>query len=382
MSDQVDPFERAREDVGVLRCPFAGETVHMLLRHKDVREAAKDWQTYSSDAPFRVPVPSEEHLRSVRQLPIETDPPEHTAYRKLVEPFFKRTSQPEIQARIGDLIDELLTTAIERRSIEVVQDFATVLQSKALTYLLNVPEQEADEWITWGFHSLIDSEGRPTGDRLENYLNRQLDRAYANPGGDDFFSLLARVRMNGRPLSRDEAMGFANLTFAGGRDTVIKTLTAAMAYFAFNKNALAYLREDVKRIPAAGEEIIRHTSPLTHIGRVCPQDTQVHGAQLKSGERISLGWAAANRDPDVFEQPNEIRLDRKPNPHLGFGFGPHNCVGATHARVLVRTLLKKLSERIECLQVLEAQEFVEKTAAYTRTVAYERLVVSLRPMPC
>ena len=89
-SNQRDPFHEARKQDGVLKCPFQGETLPMILRHADVREAAKDWKTYSSDAPFRVPIPSEEAVRTMRQLPIETNPPEHTGYRAIVEPFFQR----------------------------------------------------------------------------------------------------------------------------------------------------------------------------------------------------------------------------------------------------------------------------------------------------
>ena len=84
MTSIDDPFRRAREADGVLRCPFQGDEIPMILRHEEVRRAAKDWQTFSSDAPFRVPIPSEEHLRSVRQLPIELDPPDHTDYREIV----------------------------------------------------------------------------------------------------------------------------------------------------------------------------------------------------------------------------------------------------------------------------------------------------------
>jgi len=144
MEHVPDPFREARAKDGVLRCPFQGETLPMILRHADVREAAKDWQKFSSDAPFRVPIPSEEAVRSMRQLPIETNPPEHGEYRALVEPFFQRAKQPEVIAKVEALIDELLTTALARESLEVVSEFALPAQSRALTYLLNVPEREAD----------------------------------------------------------------------------------------------------------------------------------------------------------------------------------------------------------------------------------------------
>src|ERR1051326_8910060 len=129
-----DPFREARNKDGVLQCPFQGETLPMLLRHADVREAAKDWKTFSSDAPFRVPIPSEEEVRTMRQLPIETNPPEHTEYRAIVEPFFQRAKQPEMIARVEALIASKLGEALTRDSIEVVQQFALPIQSRALTY--------------------------------------------------------------------------------------------------------------------------------------------------------------------------------------------------------------------------------------------------------
>ena len=149
-SNLRDPFREARLKDGVLKCPFQGETLPMILRHADVREAAKDWKTFSSDAPFRVPIPSEEAVRSMRQLPIETNPPEHTEYRAIVEPFFQRAKQSEVIAKVEALIAELLAQALASESIEVVNDFALPVQSRALTYLLNMPEAEADTWIGWG----------------------------------------------------------------------------------------------------------------------------------------------------------------------------------------------------------------------------------------
>ena len=167
-----DPFREARKSDGVLRCPFQGESVPMILRHADVRAAAKDWQTYSSDAPFRVPIPSEEEFRRVRQLPIETDPPEHTEYRKIVEPFFKRAKDPEVMAKVDELIGKLVSKAIDQDSIDIVSEFSLPLQSKALTHLLNVPETEADTWIGWGIHVFG---GKATGEQSGHYLDKYLE---------------------------------------------------------------------------------------------------------------------------------------------------------------------------------------------------------------
>lgn len=371
-----DPFKEKRADSPILKCPFQGETVTMILRHEDVRRTAKDWQTFSSDAPFRVPVPSEEAVRTMRQLPIETDPPDHTEYRAIVEPFFKRAKLPEVVAKVEALIDELLESALERGTVEAVYEFALPLQSRALTYLLDVPETEADIWIGWGIHVFRVRDGLKPGVELERYLSETLDVAEENPG-QDFFSALVQAEFRGRRLTRDEAMGFANLAFAGGRDTIIHTVSNIFGYFAENPAALQFLREDPSRAVHASEEFFRVYIPLTHIGRVCPADTEVGGTVVPAGERVSLCWASANRDETVFDTPDEIRLDRKPNPHIAFGFGTHLCLGAPHARLLVRTLLQKIAAKVASIEVLSAVERVENETEYRRVVGYDELKVRL-----
>jgi len=352
----------------------------MILRHDDVRRAAKDWKTFSSDAPFRVPIPSEEEYRTMRQLPVETNPPDHTDYRAIVEPFFQRAKDPGMIAQVEALMDRLLQEAIGWDSIEVVREFALPLQSRALAYLLNVPETEAETWISWGTHVFRDGgSGEQKGADLESYLHRQFDRAVAHPS-DDFFSALTQATFRGRPLSRQELLGFANLAFAGGRDTIIHTVTSVLGYLGRNPEALEYLRQDPRRIALAGEEFFRVITPLTHIGRVCPVATDVQGVTVPPDGRVSLCWASANQDETTFESPQEVRLDRKPNPHVAFGIGTHFCLGAAHARLLLRTLLQKCVERVGCITILRAEERVETEECYQRVVGYERLTVRLNPL--
>ena len=377
-SDPIDPFHEARSKDGVLKCPFHGETIPMILRHGAVREAAKDWKTFSSDAPFRVPIPSEEEVRSMRQLPIETDPPEHTEYRAIVEPYFQRAKHPDVIAKVDALIARMLDHAIQAGSVEVVNDFALPVQSHALTYLLNVPESEAAIWIGWGIHVFKVANGAfKKGVVLEDYLQSQFDRAEKQPG-DDLFSALTGATFRGRKLTREEMMGFGNLVFAGGRDTIIHSISSIIEYFGRNPAGLDYLRADPKRIVLAGEEFFRVFMPLTHIGRVCPVDTKVGDADVKAGERVSLGWYAANFDETVFEAPEEIRLDRKPNPHLSFGFGPHLCLGAPHARLIVRSLLEALTRRVGRIEVLEAKPKIEREALFERRNGFDSLTVAFK----
>src|ERR1043165_9126854 len=126
-------------------------------------------------------------------------------------------------------------------------------------------------------------------------MRTQFYRARATPR-PGFFSALTLATYRGRRLSREEMMGFANLTFAGGRDTIIHSISCIIAYLGRNPEAHEYLRLDRRRIVHASEEFLRVFMPLTHIGRVCPVETEVHGVQVKAGGRVSPGWAAANFD--------------------------------------------------------------------------------------
>jgi cytochrome P450 len=379
MSHVPDPFHARRNEDGILKCPFQGENIPMILRHEDVRKVAKDWQTFSSDAPFRVPIPSEEEVRSVRQLPLEVDPPDHAAYREIAEPIFQRPKDPAFVARMESLIDGMLTSALQKDSVEVVNEFALPLQSRALALLLNVPESHAETWIGWGIHVFRTATGLQKSAGLDEYLEEQFDRATADPG-EDFFSVLTKATFRGRPLTRDEMMGFANIAFAGGRDTIIHTISCALGHIAAHPEALEFLREDKKRIILASEEFFRVFMPLTHIGRVCPEDTEIVGASVPAGGRVALCWASANFDERAFDRPEEVKLDRKPNPHLSFGFGTHLCLGAPHARLILRTLLRLCCERVQSITVIEAKERVEHEATYDRTLGYDSLTVKLKPL--
>jgi len=368
-----DPFAGPRRADGVLPFPAGdGETIPMLLRHADVRRAAKDWATFSSAAPFRVPIPSEEHLRNERQLPIEVDPPEHTEYRAIVEPFFRRARTPAYEARVAAITERLLDEACGRDAVEVVNEVALPLQSRALTVLLDVPESEAERWIRWGVHVFHGDDAAAKAAELDRYLHEQFDRAAAAPG-TDFFSGLVQASWRGRPLNRSEMIGFANLTFAGGRDTIIHTVASVIGHLAAHPESLAFLRADPDRIVHAAEEFFRVFMPLTHIGRVCPAGADAEGVPVPPGGRVSLCWASANLDETAFDAAREVRLDRRPNPHVSFGFGPHLCLGAAHSRVVLRILLETLCRRVAGIELLAAMPRVERTAAFERPLGYESL---------
>jgi len=377
-SELKDPFEDARKATGLGEMNDQNDPVKMVLGLKDVRKCAHNWKTFQSGAtPGRIVVPSEVNIRTTRQIPFEVDPPEHKAYRALVDAWFKRPLEEEYTKKLTAQIDAIVEHVLTKDTVEVVEQFSLRLQSRALTLLLNTPYEEADTWIGWGTH-VFRSEGEALdGDKanlLYDYIDEQITEAIKNPGAD-LYSVLLQSEKDGKKLTREEVKGVMILTFAGGRDTVINTVTNAIAYFAEHPESLKQLKAQPETITKAVEELIRYFSPLTQMGRVVTEDTQVCEHAVKADTRISLCWASANRDEKTFENPNEIVLDRKVNPHVAFGFGTHNCLGATHARQIMRILLATLSEKIDTISILDYKENIEDLDQFKRKVGFDSLTV-------
>ena len=344
----TDPFGSARPK-GSYPGQFGGEEIPVLINYADIRRAAGDWEHLSNDAPGRIQIPAEDDVRSLRQLPIETDPPLHTIYKALVQDFFRRPrTDPETRAAIDAVISGVFDDLPDGGDVDALQQVALPIQSRALAVLLGLPLDEAEDWIGWGLHAFKTSSGndQAAADRLLAMIEGHVDRAMTG-GGSDFFGHLAQVQLDGRRLARDEIIGFAHVTFAGGRDTLITCIAATLAHLASRPEDLDALRAEPRAIPLAVEEVIRHTSPLTHIGRICTADMSLPGADVRPGDRVGLCWAAANLDPTRFDDASELRIDRQPNPHVAFGSGPHACLGATHAREVLRSLIEHLLARID-----------------------------------
>ncbi|KZS38433.1 cytochrome [Aquimarina aggregata] len=382
-SKLLDPFEEARLSKGYGKMNDQDDPVTMILRLKDVRKCAHNWKAFQSGAtPGRIVVPSEVNIRDTRQIPFEVDPPLHKDYRSLIEPWFKRPLEKEYKQKLTGQIEAIVDEVIAKKTVEVVQDFSLRLQSRALTLLLNIPFEESETWIGWGTH-VFRSEGESLdadkANLLYDYIDQQIIKAERNPG-NDLYSMLLSSEVNGKKLTHEEVKGVMILTFAGGRDTVINAVTNSIAYFAEHPESLKQLRENPDVTGKAVEELIRYFSPLTHMGRVATQDTQVCEHAIKADSRISLCWASANRDASVFENPNDIVLDRKVNPHVSFGFGTHNCLGATHARQIMNILLVTLAKKVKSIEILDYTENIEDLEEFKRKVGYDSIKVNFNAL--
>ena len=331
-----------------------GDDIVHVRDYRSLRQIARDWDRFSNDALGRIQIPAEDKTRSFRQYPIEADPPQHTAYRALVQDMFNQPFDPAYAARIRALIEGMVDQALEAREIEVVEGFALPLQSRALAHLLGMPVEEADLWIGWGIHAFRAETGHDLtrAQRLVDYIADRLARA-PEAWPQSLFARLRAARLEDAPLPHDMQMGFAHLVFAGGRDTVIRLISGGIAHLAQEPDALARIRDNPALANTLTEELVRYLSPLPYLGRICTRPTEVDGVLVAAGQRVALCYAAANRDPGVFADPDRIVIDRSPNPHVGFGSGPHSCLGSAHARLLSRTVLLTLAQRVERLELAE-----------------------------
>jgi cytochrome P450 len=228
-----------------------------------------------------------------------------------------------------------------RGTVEAVFELAVPMVATTIAHALGRP-QDAGELTAWGITSWEHlPDGTRSGARLDAYVDRALDEAPSHDDGDAF-ARIARATLDGRQLTRLEQVGLTNLLLAGGRDTVIHILCGALWHLAGNPAARASLRAEPARLQLAIEEYLRYFSPNTGMERRATVGLAGDWGSAAMGEIVILGWGPANHDPAAFDAPGEIRLDRRPNPHVAFGSGPHTCVGIHLARTEVRVFLEEL----------------------------------------
>jgi cytochrome P450 len=317
--------------IGTRRVAAVGQ----VTSHAEVKAAAKDWSTFSSA------VQGDPDVRDYPQLPLEVDPPAHGEYRALLDPILGRRAIASLEPAIRQTAGALVAEFARRRRIEAVFELAVPMVARTIATVLGRPE-DGSELTTWGISSWEDfPDGTRSGARLDAYVARSLDAA-PDATRNDAFARLTRATVQGRPLTRTEQVGVANLVLAGGRDTVILILCGAMWHLAGDSAARARLRAEPQRLPLAIEEYLRYFSPNPGMERMVTTDIKGGWGSAHPGDSVVLGWGPANHDREVFEGPGEIQLERRPNPHMAFGSGPHTCVGIHLARVEIRVFLEEL----------------------------------------
>jgi cytochrome P450 len=322
---------RAAVGMGVRRLQGVAE----IGDHASVKAAAKDPVTFSSD------LQGDLDVRTYRQLPLEVDPPEHTAFRSILAPVFARPAVAALEPELRSVAAGLVAGLVRRGSAEAVGELALPMVAASIGRAFGRP-QDVAELQAWGIESwqMLPDGGRD-GSNIEAYLTRVFDEVTLAPGADAF-SRIATASVDDRPLTRTEMLGLGNLILAGGRDTVIALISGAIWHLASAPADRARLAADRRAIPAAVEELLRFLSPLSRMERVATADVHGTWGRAAPGDIVLLGFANANHDPSAFSDPAIIDLERSPNPHVAFGNGPHTCIGVHLARLEARVFLEEL----------------------------------------
>lgn len=360
--DQYSP-EYARNWLQISRdlrenTPIAWSEAHggfwIVSRYEDCSRVAKDWQTFSSENDIAgtgrggkgILIP-----RNTYQFALsESDPPQCTEIRKLETPFlnYRNVMTWEATARLNT--DEAIDKVIESGQIDFIRDLAVPMPARTVMSLAGIPE---DSWETFAFtaHGSLVPRDHPDypHDKVAFVQGLMLDlvRQRRNDPKNDIISALVRGAVMGKPMSDEMAVAVLSAVVFGGFDTTTTTIGNAVLYLSEHPQLKDALKQDRKKLEIAIEEWLRLTPPSHSLGRTVVKEVELHGQVLEPGERIMMLWTAANRDPRVFERPDEFWLER-PNAgrHLTFSEGIHRCLGNLFGKMEVRVALEVILARM------------------------------------
>ncbi|MHB8682227.1 MAG: cytochrome P450 [Acidimicrobiales bacterium] len=336
-----------------------------VLRHAECIEVNRDAGRFSSwqGATFLWETPPD-LLEQHRLMMVNMDPPIHTRYRRLVNKGFTPRMVTQLGARIHDVLDEIIDRVCERGSADFVTDIAAELPLIVLAELLGVPEDERKLMFDWSNRMIgredseyhddthsAEEQAQAAAAELFAYAAELCEKKRADPH-DDLMSVLTQVELDGERLSELELDLFFLLLSVAGNETTRNLLSGAMVAFMEFPDQWDKLRANPDLLPSAVEEMLRYVTPVMNFRRQVTEDTELGGVPMRRGDKVVFFHVSANRDEDVFAQPDRFDIERNPNPHMAFGGGgPHFCLGANLARMEIKVAMEHLLRRLPDLHV-------------------------------
>jgi cholest-4-en-3-one 26-monooxygenase len=291
------------------------------------------------------------------------DPPEHGEFRKLASRHFTPRALAKLERPIEELTEQILNDVAgraapgERFEGDFVEDVAARLPLAVIAEMLGVPREDHELLFRWTNETIgsTDPEYQQSrtaaqtaeGSRLAlfEYFHRLAEARRTAPR-DDIVTVLVTAESDGRPLPPLELLSYFFLLVVAGNETTRNAISGGLLAFMQHPDEWQRLRAAPDGIERAVEEVLRWTSPVIQFTRTAAEDTEVRGQRIRAGESLALFYPSANRDEDVFEEPFRFRTERRPNPHLAFGFGEHFCMGAHLARLELRIVFRSLLRRL------------------------------------
>ena len=310
---------------------------------------------------------------SMSRWTLVMDPPDHTRMRTLIVKAFTPKLIEGLEPKIRPLVGRLLEPLLDRGEADLVRDLAYPLPATVIALMLGVPVSDIDILKRWS-DDLADFLGLARFDRetvlatqqtvvdMSAYF-RDLIGEHRKKTAEDLLGKLIAARESGDVLDDDELVATLIMLVFAGHETTTNLIANTVLTLDRHRDAAARLRAEKELLPGAIEEVLRYESPVQRLSRMAAEDFELGGQQIRRGQRIFLLTGAANRDPEVFADPDEFRLGRRdPGRHLGFGWGRHFCIGAALGRLEARLALEALLERAPDLQVTAPPKFMRSSA--------------------
>jgi cytochrome P450 len=285
--------------------------------------------------------------------PITENPPDHSRYRAVLNPYFAKRNvvekyEPKSRAIIASLIEEVRPQG----RCEFVSEFAVIAPLKIFWDFVDLPYERREDFLRWGkmFMAIASSEDRVTANKeMCTYLEQLLDERLETQG-DDVFTGISKWRSNKRFRNKGELVGMAQLVFLGGQDTVASMMGFSMLRLAERPELQQRLKDDPDIIPAAVEELLRRHG-LSNTGRLLREDVNRKGAAMKQGDMVMVMNSLSSIDDRLYDDPFAVDFDRGPVHHNSMGNGPHKCVGQHLARLEMRVLLEEWSRHMPVMRL-------------------------------
>ena len=329
--------------------------------YADVSAIAHDVEHFSSRSISVVPPPEDDVGPTgfaIPVPPIDCDPPVHTWARRLLLPWFSHRRVDEYEPVTRALCHRLIDGFIDSGQADAAAGYAQQIPARVIALTLGVPGEMADTFTGWVRDVLEfahDEARRNAGrDAIALYLMEKMEERRTEPG-DDLISVLLHTEVDGAPVPDLHVLGTAALTLIAGVDTTWSGIGSALWHLATHEGDRRRLAAEPELMPTAIEELLRAYSPVT-MAREVNEDITVAGCPMKAGDRVLMNFPAANRDPDVFDRPDEVVLDRAVNRHLAFGVGIHRCAGSNLARMELTVALETWLARIPEFRLAEGAE--------------------------
>ena len=383
----------------------------LVLRHREVGQVLKNPRVFSSaqGATQLLDPPSDEDLRYVRKMLLNMDPPRHTRLRRLLQNSFTSRAIGKLEAGIHTHARSIFDRALQQDA-EGECDFASSMAADmpllSLADILGMPSEDRYLMYDWanrviGFQdpdykvsdSFDQSRGsdiarealrlRPQPDSQGNmpdprakagmpdlyrYANLLADYKRQSPGDDVMSILLAQVDEEGGQVSNEEFENLFWLFSVAGNETLRNGIPGGMLSLLQYPQVMQQLRAAPGLLPGAVDEMLRWWTPVMIFRRTAAEDTELAGAMIRAGDKVVVSFVSANRDEEVFENPDEFDITRSPNPHYSFGYGPHFCLGAQLARKQMQAIFGELLRRLDHIELAGEVQYLRSN--FQRGVKY------------